>query len=124
MLTPSTITLAQGETGTVAVSTTLLTGFDQLLTFTITGLPPVIPLIPPFNFAQSARFTLNPAPGVKVSFAPNPVAVGTAVTLTLTVGNVVPGTYPCQVVATGQFSPNAPVTADLTLVVTPSTFSV
>ena len=75
MLTPSTITLAQGETGTVAVSTTLLTGFDQLLTFTITGLPPVIPLIPPFNFAQSARFTLNPAPGVKVSFAPNPVAV-------------------------------------------------
>ncbi len=124
MLTPSTITIAQGATGTVAVATTLVAGANQLVKFEVQGLPPRVPLLPPFSFSQAAQFTLNPSPGVKVQFSPNPARVGVAVQLDLTVFNVPPGTYPLTVVATGDANPTIPVNAALTLVVTPSTFTV
>lgn len=118
MLTPSTITIPQGGTGLVAVTTTLGTGVAQNLHWSITGIPPAIPVVSSFSFGVGPN-TLPP-PGVVATFSPNLSEVGAAVSLQLLVGNVVPGTYVLQVIATGDYEVAQEA---LTLIITASTFT-
>lgn len=119
MLVPSTITIPQGGTGTVAITTVLVSGETQLLSWSLTGIPQVAPNsgVPLYT---SQLFGGVNQPGVLATFGPNPALVATPVTLVLQVKNVIPGTYVMQVVAMG---PLETVMETLTLIVTPSTFS-
>jgi len=112
MLTPSSITIPQNGSGTVVVSTVLIDGASQLVTFSVQN----IPTIPPPGF-----FPTPLPPGAKVWFAPPVAPIGTDTTLTIQVANVVPGTYLLNIQAVGEvFTAND----TLTLIVTESTFSV
>lgn len=80
MLTPSTLTIAQGATGTCAVATTLVSGAVQQLEMTIGPLPV----------------------GAKAWFTPPIVPVGLDSTLHIATFNVTPGTYQVTVEVVGR----------------------
>lgn len=97
MLTPSTLTIPQSGSATCAISTALVSGVPQ---------PIQLSAVLPKN--------------VQATFAPPAVVVGADCIMTVTVGNVTPGTYTVPVTATGT---SATHTATLTLIVTASDFS-
>lgn len=97
MLTPSTLTVAQGGSGTCVVSTALASGVPQQL-----------------------QLSASLPTGVQAFFAPPAVMVGVNSLMTIVVGNVTPGSYPVTVTAAGSLSTHSSV---LTLTVTASDFT-
>jgi hypothetical protein len=98
---PSSTSIAQGNAGSVTISTTALNGFNNSISLSATGQPS----------------------GVTVGFSPNPVAApGTgSSTMTITVGSTTaPGTYTITVTGTGgTVTHTTPVTLTVTTVATP-----
>ncbi len=99
MLTPSTLTIAQGTTGTCTVSTTLLSGVSQQIEFDTASLPPDA-------WAQ---------------FAPPIVNVAQDTILTIYTFDTPVGTYEVTIEANGAITSQSAV---LTLIVTASDFDV
>lgn len=115
MLTPSTLTLAQTQVGTVAVDTSLLSGANQVLTLMVDPIPG-----PPF-----AVWPVDISPKApnwyKAYFAPPAIKAGDSSVLTIDTCKMPVGTYTINVTAVGDVVTH---TAQLTLVVTPSDFSI
>lgn len=100
MLTPSSLTIAQGASGSTVVTTVLVSGPTQPLKFELGAMPL----------------------GVSWRLAPEAPLIGMPAVLTLDVGTVVPGTYIVPVVAS---SPQGVVhKADLTFTITAADFSI
>ncbi len=112
-----TLTLAQGQTGTVAVTADITSGVGQIITWSLMGVPYVAPgfYSPPNSngLPQSAKFW----------FAPPITPAGATTTLTILANNAPVGTYQLFILATS-VSPLATVQTPLTLVITQSAFVV
>ena len=77
ILTPATLTLAKGETGTITLTNTVSGGFDALIVYEVSGLP-------------AGSFT----------FSKNPVSPGESATLTINSALLASNTvYTCQFIA-------------------------
>lgn len=98
-LTPSSLTLNAGDSGTSALSTTVTSGSAQSVALTATGQPA----------------------GVNVSFAPNPITSGGGTTVTVAVSAGVPsGNHSIAIHCVGSLGPSHQ--AFLSVVVPPSNF--
>jgi hypothetical protein len=76
-LTPATLTLNKGETGTITLTNTVSGGFDALIVYEVSGLP-------------AGSFT----------FSKNPVGAGETATLTINSALMASNTvYVCQLIA-------------------------
>lgn len=115
-LSPATLTLSQGESGAVTVSTVLTAGTAQLVTLSVQNAPFVPPpgYYGPPNSPQVPQFATY-------WFAPPVINAGDSSTLTFNANNAQPGTY--QLVIQAQ-SPAYTTQDTLTLIITPSTFTV
>jgi hypothetical protein len=108
-LSTTQLTVVQGNTGTVTVSTTTLSGAPQNIVLSLASGVPSPP--PAANFTASSGISPQPSqpawvgtlpPGVSGSFSPATITSGGSSTLTLTVSPYTPlGTYNLQVIATG-----------------------
>jgi outer membrane protein assembly factor BamB len=96
-LSPAATSIGAGQSSSISVGTTPISGAAESIALTSTGAPT----------------------GVVATFSPATVTAGAAATLTLTVGpTVAPGTYPITVTGT---APSATHSATVTLTVTPPT---
>jgi uncharacterized membrane protein len=102
-VSPATLSIQQGQSGTVAVTVGRLNGFAGAVTLALTGAPT----------------------GVTASFSPTPVpAASTTSTLTIAVASsVAPGTHTLTVTATGQGVTDQTTTVTLTITVAPPTLA-
>lgn len=99
MVSPSSLTLSQNSSGTVAIATTVTSGSTQSVAFTISGLPGYVTAI----------------------FAPPAILAGNDSILTLAAGNTLPGTYTLTISASGALGITH--TANVSLTITESDFS-
>ena len=108
-ITPDPLTVAQGNSGTVTVSTATLAGAPQSIVLGLVTPPPPRPV--GLSFQASTGISPQPGqpawvgllpPGISGAFSPVVITSGSSSTLTISVAVGTPiGTYTLEVLATG-----------------------